>query len=127
VLLATIEIVGIGLTCMEMVVESLHIPFAPNIVYVELEVGETITLLLELPKGFQEKVVAPSAINIVDSPSHIIEFDTVTLNEGIDATLIVIVSEFTQPFKSVPTKLYIVVADGFTLKFVPFDKLGNQV
>jgi hypothetical protein len=95
-------------------------------VYVVEALGETeIDAPVWLP-GDQAYVVAPLAVNNVDSPLHIIGSLVLAKTLGSVLTVTVIMLVLTQPALLVPVTVYVVVAVGDTVIEDP-DKLpGNH-
>jgi hypothetical protein len=98
----------------------------PITVYVVEALGETeIDAPVWLP-GDQAYVVAPLAVNNVDSPLHIIGSLVLAKTLGSVLTVTVIMLVLTQPALLVPVTVYVVVAVGDTVIEDP-DKLpGNH-
>jgi hypothetical protein len=112
---------GNGFTLTVVVVTAVQVPAVPVMVYTVVTVGLAVTLepVVELNPvpGLHTYVEAPVAVSVVELPLQIVAGRTVTV--GLLTTVTVVVSEFTQPFASVPVIVYCVVLGGLAVTVEP--------
>jgi hypothetical protein len=108
-------IVGCAVTTTFTVVEPVHVPLKPTMVYVVLPVGVTVTELPFVDIGNHVYVVAPAAVNVAVPPEQILaELDVM---DNAPLTLTEPVAVLVQlPFD--PVTVYVVLLPGDTTKVV---------
>jgi len=83
--------------------------------------GGITVLLAPVPNPWlQAYVLAPEAVNTLDSPSQIMTGTATADTMGKACTVTVTVAVFVQPLAAVPVTLYVVVVAGITVILVPF-------